>query len=69
MTENAREMLLVQSKVRDEIRKRSATDKDQGLRVSDEFLNALNDELYTLIEKSIARCNDNKRKTLSKADV
>lgn len=59
---NPREMLLVQSKVRDEIRKKD-------LRVSDEFLNALNEELYALIEKSIRRCTDNNRKTLGKADV
>lgn len=57
-----REMLLVQSKVREEIRKKD-------LRVSDEFVNALNDELYTLIERAIARCNGNGRKTLAKSDV
>ena len=57
-----REMLLVQSKVREEIRKKD-------LRVSEEFLNALNDEVYALIERSIARCNGNRRKTLDRADV
>lgn len=57
-----REMLLVQSKVRDEIRKKD-------LRVSDEFLTALNDELYAVIDKAIRRCGDNGRKTLGKADV
>lgn len=62
MAEGAREMLLVQSKVRDEIKKRD-------LRTSEEFLTALNDELYTLIEKAIARCNGNQRKTLQKSDV
>lgn len=64
MTETAaaREMLLVQSKVRDEIRKKD-------LRVSEEFLNALNDELYALIERAAARCTGNDRKTVGKADV
>lgn len=62
MAEGTREMLLVQSKVRDEIKKRD-------LRTSEEFLTALNDELYTLIEKAIARCNGNQRKTLQKSDV
>jgi hypothetical protein len=65
MTETvAREMLVVQSKVREEIRKKDAT-----ARVSEEFLTALNDEVYTLITRAIARCNDNHRKTLGKADV
>ena len=65
MTEGApKEMLIVQSKVRDEIRAKDAT-----ARVSEEFLTALNDEVYNLIARSIARCNENKRKTLSKADV
>lgn len=65
MTETvAREMLVVQSKVRDEIRKKDAT-----ARVSEEFLTALNDEVYNLITRAIARCNDNHRKTLGKADV
>lgn len=57
-----RDMLLVQSKVRDEIKKKE-------LRVSDEYLTALNDEIYALIEKSIKRCMENGRKTLGKADV
>lgn len=59
-----KEMLLVQSKVRDEIRAKDAT-----ARVSEEFLTALNDEVYALIGRALARCNENKRKTLSKADV
>jgi histone H3/H4 len=59
-----RDMLLVQSKVRELIRTKDAT-----ARVSEEFLNALNDEIYTLVDKSLQRCNENKRKTLSKADV
>jgi len=57
-------MLVVQSKVREVIRAKDAT-----ARVSEEFLNALNDEVYALVEKALQRCNENKRKTLSKADV
>ena len=57
-----REMLLVQSKVREEIRKKE-------MRVSEEFLTALNDEVYALIDKAAARCNGNHRKTLDKSDV
>jgi len=59
-----RDMLLVQSKVRDVIRA-----KDPTARVSEEYLLALNEELYSLVDRSLARCNDNKRKTLGKADV
>lgn len=59
---DSKEMLLVQSKVREEIKK-------SELRVSDEFLNALNDEVYATIQKAIARCTGNGRKTLGKADV
>lgn len=58
----AREMLVVQSKVREEIRKKE-------LRVSEEFLNALNEELHRLIERAAARCAGNDRKTVSAADV
>ena len=65
MTETvAKEMLLVQSKVREEIRKKDAT-----ARVSEDFLTALNDEVYLLIDKALARCKENQRKTLLKADV
>jgi histone H3/H4 len=64
MTENTREMLVVQSKVRDEIRKKDAT-----ARVSEEFLTALNDEIYSLIARALTRCIDNNRKTLQKQDV
>lgn len=59
---DSKEMLLVQSKVREEIKK-------SELRVSDEFLNALNDEVHALVQKAIARCTGNNRKTLGKADV
>lgn len=58
----SKEMLLVQSKVREEIKK-------SELRVSDDFLNALNDEVYAVIAKAIARCTGNSRKTLGKSDV
>lgn len=62
MPEGTREMLLVQSKLRDEIRKRE-------VRVSDDFINALNNEIYALIDKAVARCNGNGRKTLGKFDI
>ena len=58
------ETLLVQSKVREEVRKRAA-----DLRVSEDFLKGLNEEVHNLIAKAIKRCNDNKRKTLGSADV
>jgi hypothetical protein len=57
-----REMLLVQSKVREEMKKKD-------VRVSEEFLVALNDELYLLLDRAVARCNGNGRKTLAKQDV
>lgn len=61
-TAPARELLVVQSKVRDEIRKKD-------LRVSEEFLAALNDEVHRLIERATARCIGNDRKTVSRSDV
>ena len=59
-----KEMLLVQSKVREVIRAKDAT-----ARVSEDFLNSLNDELYTLVDRALARCKANDRKTLGAADV
>ncbi len=57
-----REMLIIQSKVRDEVRKKE-------MRVSEDFLAALNDEVYALIDKAAARCSGNRRETLKKMDV
>lgn len=57
-----RELLIVQSKVREIIR---AKDK----RVSDEFINALSDHVFHTVEKAIARCAANKRSTLQAQDV
>jgi hypothetical protein len=57
-----REMLLVQSKVRDELRRRE-------LRVSEEFLGSLNDALHGLVERAAARCLANRRRTLDGSDV
>jgi hypothetical protein len=58
----AREMLIVQSKVREEMKKKD-------VRVSEEFLTALNDEIYLLLDRAVARCAGNNRKTLAKQDV
>ena len=45
-----------------------ALDK-HAVRVSEDFLKGLNEAVHQLIGKAIERCNDNKRKTLGKADV
>jgi len=60
--ETPREMLLVQSKVREEMKKKD-------VRVSEEFLAALNDEIHLLLDRAVARCAGNSRKTLAKQDV
>ncbi len=57
-----REMLLVQSKVRDELRRRE-------LRVSEEFLTGLNLALHGLVERAATRCLANRRRTLDASDV
>jgi hypothetical protein len=57
-----REMLFVQSKVRDELRRRE-------LRVSEEFLGSLNEALYGLVERAATRCLANRRRTLDASDV
>jgi hypothetical protein len=57
-----KEMLLVQSKVRDLIR-------EKGLRTTDDFLTALNEHVYATIEAAARRCQENERQTLRKPDV
>jgi hypothetical protein len=59
-----KEMLLVQSKVREVIKEKAA-----DIRISDEFLVGLNDHLYALLEKAIHRCKENQRATLRPHDV
>lgn len=60
-----KEVLLVQSKVRDTIRELGKGD----IRVSEEFLTSLNEDLHNRIAKAIRRCQDNGRATLRPADV
>ena len=57
-----KEMLLVQSKVRDLIRERD-------LRATDEFLSALNEQIYATVAAAMRRCEQNERKTLRPSDV
>ena len=57
-----REVMVVQSKVRDLARR-------QELRLSDAFLQALNDRVHGLVEESARRCRANGRRTLDAADV
>jgi histone H3/H4 len=57
-----KEMLLVQSKVRDVIR-------EKDLRTSDEFLTALNEHLYATLETAMKRCKENGRQTLRPQDA
>jgi hypothetical protein len=57
-----RELVIVQSKVREIIR---AHDK----RVPDEFITALSDQVVDLIQKAIARASANNRSTLRPSDL
>ena len=57
-----KEMLLVASKVKAYI-------KQKKMMSGSESLVALNDEVYTLIDKAIARCKANKRATVAGRDV
>ncbi len=59
-----REMLLVQSKVRDAIKS-----KGEGIRTSEDFLNGLNDLLHETLEKAIERAQRNGRATLRDYDL
>lgn len=59
-----REMLLVQSKVRDAIKS-----KGEGVRTSEDFLNGLNELLHETIEKAIERAQRNGRATLRDYDL
>lgn len=63
-TENAamREVMVVQSKVRDLVR-------HHELRLSEAFLQALNERLYDVVQASVRRCRANGRRTLDAADV
>jgi hypothetical protein len=57
-----KEMLLVQSKVRDIIR-------ENGLRTTDEFLAALNEHLHATVTAAMRRCRLNERQTLRDQDI
>jgi hypothetical protein len=57
-----KEMLLVQSKVKDVVR-------EMDLNVASDLLDALNEEVYVLIEKAGRRAKDNGRKTARGGDV
>lgn len=59
-----REMLLVQSKVRDAIKS-----KGEGVRTSEDFLNGLNELLHETLEKAIERAQRNGRATLRDYDL
>jgi histone H3/H4 len=61
-TKKERELLIVQSKVREIIR---AKEK----RVSDEFLTALSEHVHHTIERAVARASANGRSTLRDADI
>ncbi len=61
-----REMVLVQSKVRDVIRTKGG---EQGIRTSEEFLAALNDHVHAAIDKAIERARANGRATLRREDI
>ena len=58
----AKEMIVVQSKVKDYI-------KSKDLHSSGDSVDALNDAVYELIDKAIARTKANKRGTVSAKDI
>ena len=55
-------MLLVQSKVRDLIRERD-------LRATDEFLSALNEQIYATVAAAMRRCEAERAQDLRPSDV
>src|SRR2546426_12783966 len=57
-----RELLIVQSKVRELIRSKEK-------RASDEFITALSEHVQQVVEKAIARATANNRSTLRDADI
>ncbi len=57
-----KEMLLVGSKVK-------AVIKDNGKMMAGDFLDALNEKVYCLVEGAIARADANKRSTVRPQDV
>ena len=56
--------MVTQSKV-----KEFAKVLDPGIRVSGPFMAQLNEELAKIINNSVRRCNENKRKTLKPSDL
>jgi histone H3/H4 len=67
MAEEARETLLVQSKVREAIK--SLAKEGQTVRVGDDFLGALNEHVWEIIRKAMSRADKNGRATLRPEDV
>ncbi len=65
MSEGEKAVLIVQSKVREEIR----TKGGEKIRTSEEFLAALNDVVHEQISKAIARAQGNQRATLRREDL
>lgn len=63
-----REMLLVQSKVRDVIRSKGGGE-GSALRTSEEFLAGLNEHVHAAIDKAIERAKANGRATLRREDI
>ncbi len=63
---DAREMLLVQSKVREVIKSKGG---EQGIRTSEDFLNGLNDVVHAAIDRAIERAKKNGRATLREHDL
>lgn len=58
---NKKEMLLVGSKTKEAL-------KDQGLNVSSDAIEALNDKVHSLVKAAQERCAANGRKTVRPAD-
>ncbi|WP_373044399.1 hypothetical protein [Vulgatibacter sp.] len=63
-----REMLLVQSKVREAIKAKGGAG-DEAVRTSEEFLTALNEFVHETLQKAIERARANKRATLKPQDL
>ena len=60
-----KETILIMSKTRESIKELGKGE----VRVSEEYLSALNDKVHALIDSSLARCSGNGRKTLRPEDV
>ena len=62
------ERIVIESKLRETV-KAKATGDAEGIRVSDEFVEAVNAQVALMVDAALRRCVSNGRKTLRAQDV